>query len=337
MTNGAPGSLLRVADLSRESMLGLLDRAEWLRANPADWPSFARKSVGLFFLQPSTRTRLGFTAAAQRLGCGTACLSEVRFTEGMSAAETLEDAVRSVSGYFSVIVLRHADPASVTAVATCAGAAVVNAGSGADEHPTQALIDLFALRSVRHDLAGLRIGIVGDLAGSRAARSLLQALSHFSPAEVRLISPQDRRLPAEFRGELRFPTCESERLCLERLDAVYVAGLPEGTGEERLGEDVRTRFRLTPETARALPGDAVILCPLPRIDEIDHALDSDPRARYFTQSQDGLFVRAAVLERALTACMYPRVDLLGYTIHSAHRAHVPTHFHPSPSFARSPR
>lgn len=301
MTNVASaGSLLRVADLSGATVRDLLDRAEWLRDYRREWPQFERSVVGLFFLQPSTRTLLGFSAAAVRLGSGTVALSEARFAAGMSAAETLEDTVRSVAGYFDAIVLRHSDPRALTAAAECADAPVINAGSGEDEHPTQALIDLFALRAVRREISGLRIGLVGDLAGSRAAHSLLRALSHFPPVEARLISPPERKLPEEIRRELPFALSDFDALCLEGLDAVYVAGLPEGAGEHRLSEDVRGRFRLTARNIRALAPHVPILCPLPRVDEIDSALDRDPRARYFSQSCDGLFMRGAVLERALS-------------------------------------
>lgn len=301
MTNVASaGSLLRIADLSGATVLDLLDRAEWLRDHRREWPRFERSVVGLFFLQPSTRTLLGFSAAAVRLGSGTVSLSEARFGVGMSAAETLEDTIRSVTGYVDAIVLRHPDPWALTAAAVCADVPVINAGSGEDEHPTQALIDLLALRAVRREISGLRIGFVGDLAGSRAAHSLLRALSHFPPAEARLISPLERRLPEEIRRQLPFTVSDFDALCLEGLDAVYVAGLPEGAGEHRLSEDVRGRFRLTARNIRALAACVPILCPLPRIDEIDSALDCDPRARYFSQSSDGLFMRGAVLERALS-------------------------------------
>jgi aspartate carbamoyltransferase catalytic subunit len=295
----APGSLLRIGELTRESVLSLLDRAEWLRANRCGWPSLAGCVVGMFFFQPSTRTRLGFTAAAVRLGAGTADLLESRFAEGMSRPESVEDTVRSVSTYFDALVLRHADACVVERTAACAEIPVINAGAGDDEHPTQALIDLFALRRLNPGLTGLRIGVVGDLAGSRSVHSLLRALDFFPPAEVRLISPPERRLPAELRCTLTFPTGELDRLELGGLDAVYVAGLPERCGAEHMPAPTRARYRLTPERTRELNPNAVILCPLPRIDEIDPAVDREGAARYFAQSRDGLFIRAAVLEQAM--------------------------------------
>jgi len=295
----APGSLLRIGELTRESVLGLLDRAEWLRANRCGWPSLAGRVVGMFFFQPSTRTRLGFTAAAVRFGAGTVDLLESRFAEGMSRPESAEDTVRSVSTYFDALVLRHPDACVVQCAAASADIPVINAGAGDDEHPTQALIDLFALRRLNPELTGLRIGVVGDLAASRSAHSLLRALDFFPPAEVRLISPPERRLATELRSSLAYPTEELDRLALGGLDVVYIAGLPEHCGADHMPAPARARYRLTPERIRELNPDAAILCPLPRIDEIDPAVDDDPRARYFAQSRDGLFVRAAVLERAL--------------------------------------
>lgn len=293
--------LLRIPDVGKPTLLHLLDRAEAFRADRSTWPSYPRLVLGLMFFAPSTRTLLGFQSAAGRLG-GTAITSTgPKYVEGMSQPETFEDTVRAVSPYCDVLVVRHPEASALDRAASVSSVPVINAGNGTEEHPTQAIVDLFAIRRWHHRLTGLRIGIAGDLQSSRAAHSLVRALAYFDPAELRLMYPKGYSIPSWVVGTLSLPTTECpDRLELSGLDVLYMAGLPEGIGQTAVGDSVRAKLRLTPQSISELPDDAVVLSPLPRIDEIDESLDGKPNCRYFEQSSDGLFVRLAILEHLLS-------------------------------------
>jgi aspartate carbamoyltransferase catalytic subunit len=289
-----------VGALEKSMLLSLLDSAQAFKERPREWPSYPRLVLGALFYAPSTRTLVGFQSAAARLGGSTVVLTESRFGSGMSDLESLDDTVRVVSSYVDVIVLRHPNADALDRIAGLSSVPVINGGNGTEEHPTQAIIDLLAIRNWHRRLEGLRLGIVGDLRNSRSAHSLVRAMALFEPKELRLIAPPGRQLPSWVLtpGELPITSFE-DGLHLRDLDVLYMAGLPEGEGKEQLAPAERAKFSLTQESARELPANAVILCPLPRIDEIDAGLDSRPNARYFDQSADGLFVRMAILHHVL--------------------------------------
>jgi aspartate carbamoyltransferase catalytic subunit len=235
-----------------------------------------------------------------RLG-GTAIeVTETKVQPGMSQPESLVDMIHSISSWCDALVLRHPSADEFRAAVEASDAPVINGGSGCEHHPTQALLDLFAIRRRFGRLEDLRIGIVGDLGGSRAARSFVEALAHFALRELRLMSPPGRELPGSVLTGLEGARIEvRHELAPADLDVLYMAGLPERVGDARLGGVVRERFRLTRARAEALGRETLVLDPLPRIDEIEPAVDMLPAAGYFDQSRDALFVRCAVLERIL--------------------------------------
>ncbi len=292
--------LLRLSSLTRSEILAILSRARDLRCGGRPWQS-PGGILGLLFFQPSTRTRFGFHAAMARLGGAAITLEETKWHPGMTEPESLEDTLRSIGDYCDVLVLRHAAHDSVVRAAAVLKRPLINGGNGTDEHPTQALIDLFAICEAHESLDGLIVGIAGDLRDSRAAHSLLSAFAVFPPAELRLMYPPSRAPAAELLKPLGIPITKSEEgLRVEDLDVLYMAGLPEGRGSDALGDEVRSRFCLTLEAAQRLPGHAVVLSPLPCIDEIDRRVGELQVARYYRQSSDGLYVRISVLEQALT-------------------------------------
>jgi aspartate carbamoyltransferase catalytic subunit len=293
--------LLTVGDLGLEELTEILDRSEEHRKLYPAAPRLPRGMVfGLFFFQPSTRTRLGFQAAAGHLGATPVELSETRHEPGMSEGEDLLDAFRSVAGYCNAIVLRHRDEETFHRMLEASPSPVINGGCGTLHHPSQALIDLFYIRARLGRLDGLRIGIAGDLAGSRSARSLVAALRLLPVRELRIMAPADRQLEASVIGDdLAQCLTRSESLVPRGLDILYMAGFPAGVGADEAPASLRWRFRLTRELAQTLPPSALILSPLPRIDEIARDVDDLPQAAYFDQSRCGLFVRMALLERAV--------------------------------------
>lgn len=289
--------LLSISDLGRADILAILDRAEFFRTAGIPHGRLAGKVLGLLILQPSTRTRVGFHAAMARLGGAAIEVTETKLQPGMAAAESLVDTVRSISSYCDALVLRHPSLDEFRAAMGVSDVPVINGGSGREHHPTQALIDLFAVRRRFGRLDDVKIGIVGDLRGSRSARSLVQALACFPPRTLRLMSPEGRELPDDLlRGVGGAAIDIRHELAVEDLGILYMAGLPEGQGEAHLEEAVRERFRLTKSRAEGLPPEALVLNPLPRIDEVEAEVDGLPVAGYFQQSREALFVRCAVLE-----------------------------------------
>jgi aspartate carbamoyltransferase catalytic subunit len=285
-----------IEDVSAQEVLAILDQAEAMRGSRPQ--SRVGRVLALAFFQASARTRIGFAAAGIRLGFGTTELISERYDTRMTAAESLGDTVRVISAYADAMVLRHpSDAAWATAVAN-AHCPLINGGNGNDEHPTQALIDLFAVRRATGRVHGLRVGIVGDIVGSRSAHSLMKVLALWRQQEFRLMGPASRAnstVAAKWAVGAGAQISVLHHLNLRDLDIVYVAGLPEGTGIERLGSAERASFSLTQQHLQDLSPTAAVLCPLPRIDEMASDVDEDPRCRFFEQSDDGLWIRMAVL------------------------------------------
>ncbi len=292
-------SLLSIADFDRPTLDGVLARAA--RPRTRTDLSLSGATVGLMFYSDSLRTRTGYEAAAGRLGAATFAVLAPRHTPVMSQPESVEDAVRSVAGWCDVLCLRHPDADVVGRVAGLVDVPVVNCGNGTDEHPTQALIDLLAISEVRGQVDGVRIAMIGDLHGMRSAHSLIVALGRYDDVYVRCIAPAGLEMPARYverflaSGNVTDQTCA---LDVRDVDVIYVAGLPRHTAAE-VPDSVRESLWITPEVLSRLKPHVRVLCPLPRVDEIQPGVDALPQAGYFRQSALGLPMRMAVLEWVL--------------------------------------
>lgn len=294
-----PG-LLKAAELDRTSIDELFGLARELAGRRRPRPAIPAV-VGLMFFEDSLRTRVGFEAAAARLGVDTTNVHAQRHSEQMAVAETLGDTLRSVAPYLDAICLRHPDADAFDQAVELVETPVLNCGNGVDEHPTQALVDLLALDELRGEIEGVRIALVGDLKHMRSAHSLLVALGCFEGVVARCISPPELGVPSPFAQ--RF--CEaggrlemSIALDLSDIDVIYVAGLPR-TPQNGVTIEQQDAYRIDAKRANELPRDGLILCPLPRVDEIAADVDAGARAAYFRQSELGLGMRMALLERAL--------------------------------------
>jgi aspartate carbamoyltransferase catalytic subunit len=288
-------SILSVSDLDRGAIEEVLGAAGLIAAGNYEEPARCGRIVALVFFEESLRTRVGFAAAAARLGIATVAVDAVKHTDSMSVGEDLPDTLRTLGGYVDAILLRHPDPDAPSLAARVAGVPIVNCGNGTDEHPTQALIDLMAIRDARGAIDGVRIALVGDLRYMRTAHSLLLALHRFSDVRIRLISPPELRVPANIAGDAE----EVAEFDSRGVDIVYMAGFAPQTPSGEFAPEVRGRYVLTAERAAQLSDDVRILCPLPRVDEIDRAVDALPQAAYFHQAALGLPVRMAILKRVL--------------------------------------
>ncbi len=297
--------LISMRDLSREEILRILDTArsmEKLVRGRGVSRDLARKIVAVLFLEPSTRTRLSFEAAAQRLGARVVCVAEPG-SSSVAKGETLLDTVRVVAGYCDCIVMRQGETGGARRAADAVDVPIVNAGDGAGEHPTQALLDLYTIRRERGGLDGLSVAMVGDLRYGRTVHSLAYALLPFKPSFV-FCAPGELALPDAITGDLKargVPFAETDSLAAAlKADVVYMTRIqrerfPDPAAYERL----KGAYVLTRALVAGHNPDALILHPLPRVDEIAVDVDDLPSAAYFRQAHNGMYVRMAILKLIL--------------------------------------
>lgn len=303
----SPRHLLSVGDLTDGEVRGILDRAGVLERSGSfeDHALPGGPLVGLLFLSSSLRTRVGFAAAAARLGGTFVEVRDDRFTTEMSNPESFGDQLRTLSGLVDVVVARVPFPLAPVAREWSTVPTVNGGDSPRGEHPSQALIDLFAMERERGPLAGLCVAVVGDLT-MRSTRSSLALMARTPPRELRLIAPPVRRAHGIDLGTvLDARTTVTDELDLSGVDVVHMAGLPRGQGDRALGHADRRRYSLDSEVLRSLPDDAVVLSPLPIIDEVCDEVRYDPRMAFHRQSDRSLFVRMALLEHLLADVRLP--------------------------------
>jgi aspartate carbamoyltransferase catalytic subunit len=286
--------LLRIADLPSEHVRDLLDHAHGLRLRQQ--ASQTQPFVaGLAFFSSSLRTRIGFAVAAGRLGGSSVDVNQLRWGAGMSAAESVEDSLRAVSGMCDVLVVRlDQDLVPFGEQLHCP---TVNGGDSV-EHPTQALIDLFAVEVHSGPWTERHLTLCGDLT-MRSVRSLVSLLGRFPPSGLALVAPPGREFPFPVPAALAGMVTMSSELDPVETDVLYLSGLPASRGEQHISADVRGRYSLSQQVLVRLPSTAVVLCPLPVVDEVPAVARSDERLKMFHQSDDGVFVRQAVLAHLL--------------------------------------
>jgi len=257
------------------------------------------KILATLFFEPSTRTRLSFETAMQRLGGGVISMASA---ESSSAAkgETVADTARTVDQYADVIVIRHPRIGSAKEAGDAAQAPVINAGDGAGQHPTQALLDIYTIQKELGSLKNLKVSLVGDLKNGRTVHALVELLSLFG-AKLYFVSPENLRMPGEISSQLRgkgIEVVETGNMKEAALasDLIYMTRIQ----KERFGdlseyERVRGSYIINGDFLKGLNKKITVLHPLPRVDEINPEVDSYPGAAYFRQVRNGIFVRMALL------------------------------------------
>ncbi|GMH44650.1 hypothetical protein BSKO_12602 [Bryopsis sp. KO-2023] len=262
--------------------------------------------MATLFYEPSTRTRLSFESAMTRLG-GTVLTTESA-GEYSSAAkgETLEDTIRTIEGYADVIVLRHYQAGSAKAASSAASVPILNAGDGPGQHPTQALLDVYTIKRELGRLENFNIGMVGDLANGRTVRSLAFLLSMYKDVKMFFVAPQVVRMKDDIKEFLTkegiaWEEVDDLREVASEVDVLYQTRIQKERFEDRPQdyEDAKGKYIIDSNLMKDLGEGAVVMHPLPRVDEITTDVDSDPRAAYFRQARNGLYVRMALLKLAL--------------------------------------
>ena len=292
--------------LDRALIDRLLERAaafEQATAKPEG--VLAGRVLATVFFEPSTRTRFSFEASMHRLGGQVLSAENAGRASSAAKGESLEDTVRVISGYADAIVLRHPEVGAPDRAATVAEVPVISAGDGAGHHPTQALLDVYTIKKELGRLDHLRVGLAGDLRHGRTVRSLALLLSRFSGNQLVLISPPGLRMREDITGWLesaQVTVHETEDFegAVPGLDVLYQTRIQAERFESpEEYEQHRGVYLVSPDIMRRLPEGAIVMHPLPRVGEIDPLVDSDPRAAYFRQARNGLWVRMAVLEWAI--------------------------------------
>lgn len=290
--------VIAVSDFSKEDFLHILKHARQLKQTPR--PELLKGSIlGSCFFEPSTRTRLSFDAAMQRLGGTVIGFSDMQTTSARKG-ESLHDCIKMMDHYADVLVIRHPLEGSAQLAADAAQIPVINAGDGANQHPTQTFLDLFSILECQGKLDNLNIAMVGDLKYSRTVHSLAQALTHFKP-RLYLVSPQGLEMPKDICDELRekgmkFSFHKSLEEILDKTDILYMTRIQEERFAHKLEyEMVKNSYVLKTEHLQNVKQNFKILSPLPRLHEIDMAVDKTPYAYYFQQAQNGIFTRQALL------------------------------------------
>jgi aspartate carbamoyltransferase catalytic subunit len=256
------------------------------------------KTLGYLFYEPSTRTRLSFEAAMALIGGTSLGISDVS-SSSTQKGESLADTVKIMSIYSDVLVLRHSLDGSSRFAAEVSSKPVINGGSGTEEHPTQAIQDLFTIKKEKNKIDGLKIGIVGDLKYGRTVYSLLHALGNYN-VEVHLISPQALKIRLDstydIKKRLSFTESTSLEEYIDDLDVVYVTRIQkERFPDEEEYLKVKGSYVIGLDMIKKMKDDAIILHPLPRLDEISVEVDKTKQARYFKQAEYGKYTRAALL------------------------------------------
>jgi len=288
--------IISMRDFKKEEILEIVSLAEKMERGRYNPKLLAGKTLALLFFEPSTRTKLSFEQAAKLLGS-----SAIGFTSenvaSLAKGESLSDTIKTVGSYADAIVIRHSKEGAARLAADVSKIPVINAGDGPNQHPTQTLLDLYTIKKEKKKL-NLKIAILGDLKYSRTVHSFVYALALFN-ADIRLSSPRGLEMQEEVIEELKERNARitiEDKPDLSDVDVLYVTRIQkERFPDEEEYEKVKGTYRITLDTLKEAKKDMIILHPLPRIDEIDYAVDSTRYAKYFEQVKNGIPVRMAIL------------------------------------------
>lgn len=291
-------SLVSINDFSKEEILRILDLAEKFEENPSQRLLEGKVIASLFF-EPSTRTRLSFESAINRLGGRVIGFSEASNTS-VSKGESLKDTILTIANYSDLIVMRHPIEGSARFASEVSKVPVINAGDGANQHPTQTMLDLYSIRKTQGTLDNLHIVMIGDLKYGRTVHSLLQAMSHFN-TKFTFVSPPELRMPNEYKLFLQqkgLDYTEETELSngLKDADIVYMTRVQRERFSDLMEyEKVKNVYVLRNEMFDSCKPNMRILHPLPRVNEISEDVDENKHAYYFTQALNGVYARMAII------------------------------------------
>ena len=288
-----------IADLSKEKIMYLMNMAQAFEMHP-NREILKGKVVATLFFEPSTRTRLSFETAANRLGARVIGFSDAKVTSA-TKGETLKDTILMVSNYADVIVMRHHIEGAAQYASEIAPVPIVNAGDGAHQHPSQCLLDLYSIYKTQGTLENLNIYLVGDLKYGRTVHSLIMAMRHFNPT-FHFIAPEELAMPEEYKlycrqhGIKYIEHTDFNEDVIAGADIIYMTRVQKERFSDLMEyERVKDVYILKNDMLGKAKENMKILHPLPRVNEIAYDVDANPHAYYIQQAQNGLYAREAIL------------------------------------------
>lgn len=290
--------LVSISDCSKEDILHIVDLAEQFEKNPNPH-LLDGKLVATLFFEPSTRTRLSFETAVQRLGGRVIGFSDAA-TSSSSKGETLHDTIKMVSNYVDLIVMRHPVEGAARYASEITNVPVINAGDGSNQHPTQTMLDLYSIKKTQGTLENLTISMVGDMKYGRTVHSLLMAMRYFNPT-YHFVAPPELKLPPQYpeymrANNIKFDEREDMNSILAETDILYMTRVQQERFTDLVEyEKVKNTYTLRNSMLERTKDNLRILHPLPRINEIAADVDANPKAYYFEQARNGVFARQAVI------------------------------------------
>jgi aspartate carbamoyltransferase catalytic subunit len=295
-------SLISINDYTKEQQIHVLDIAEDFEKNPRQ-RLLENYVVATLFFEPSTRTRLSFESAASYLGGKIIGFSDTSSTS-VQKGESLRDTIMTVANYSDVIVMRHPKEGSARFASEVSKVPIINAGDGANQHPTQCLLDLYSIRKTQGKLDGLNIAFVGDLKYGRTVHSLVQALCQFN-STFHLVSPTELKLPSSVKMHIKeknleyFQYTELDEV-IPKVDILYMTRIQKERFSDPMEyEKIKNSYVLRNDMLQKTKNNLKIMHPLPRVNEIDEDVDDNKRAYYFQQALNGVYVRQALLTSIL--------------------------------------
>lgn len=259
------------------------------------------KILATVFYEPSTRTRFSFESAMHKLGGSVVTTESALHFSSVTKGETLQDTIKVISGYADVIVLRHYEEGSAKIASEASSVPIINAGDGIGEHPTQALLDLYTIKKELGKIDNLKIALIGDLLYGRTIHSLIYLLALYKRVKIFLVSPNQLKLPEKYKDYLVQNKIEFEELTnlqkiLDEIDVLYVTRIQkERFKSKQEYEKVKDAYIIDRKIVNQLKENAIIMHPLPRVNEISPEVDDDKKAAYFRQAKNGLYIRMALL------------------------------------------
>lgn len=295
-------SLISINDYTKEDYLQIIKKAIEFEKNPIQ-NILEGKVVATLFFEPSTRTRLSFESAVNKIGGRI-----IGFTDAASSSvkkgETLKDTIKTVANYSDLIVMRHPIEGSARYASEVSNVPVINAGDGANQHPTQTLLDLYSIYKTQGTLENLNLFLVGDLKYGRTVHSLLMAMSHFNPT-FNFISPEFLKIPKEYKlfldsKGIQYYEHEDFTEYIKDADIVYMTRVQKERFSDPIEyEKVKDVYILRNEMLQNTKDNLKILHPLPRVNEINDDVDDNPKAYYFEQALNGVYTRQAIISTIL--------------------------------------
>src|SRR6056297_2663893 len=295
-------SLISINDYCKEDITKVLDLAEEFEKNP-NQSLLENKVIGTLFFEPSTRTRLSFESAVNRLN-GRVIGFASKDSSSVQKGESLKDTIKTVNNYCDLIIMRHPLEGSARFASEVADIPVINAGDGANQHPTQTLLDLYSIRKTQGTLDNLNIFMVGDLKYGRTVHSLLMAMSNFNTT-FNFISPEELKLPDEYKMYLQDKGLEYEEHIdftniISEADIIYMTRIQrERFSDPMEYEKTKNSYVLKNDMLDGTKENMKILHPLPRVNEIHEDVDENKKSYYFTQALNGVYTRMAIITSIL--------------------------------------